>query len=86
MAKRRSKRRTSGATRFSARRQAQVQQAAAVYGSDYGILPSGTSGIACIVPTKFSFEYCRLIHGESLGYSREVSHLSVRIESVEGLE
>ena len=38
---RRSKRKVTTATRFSARKQAQIQQETALYGSDYGILPSG---------------------------------------------
>lgn len=50
MVKRRSKRRSTGATRFSARRQAQVQQDAARYGEDYGILPSGESPKSEISP------------------------------------
>jgi hypothetical protein len=40
--RRRSKRKVNfGATRFSKRKQALVQQDHAIYGNDYGILPSG---------------------------------------------
>lgn len=38
---RRSKRKSIVATRFSARKQARQQEEAEIYGSDYGILPSG---------------------------------------------
>jgi hypothetical protein len=41
--RRRSKRKVNfGATRFSKRKQALIQQDHAIYGNDYGILPSGT--------------------------------------------
>ena len=46
---RRSKRKSTVATRFSARKQARQQGDAEIYGSDYGILPSGGFGCSFVL-------------------------------------
>ena len=46
---RRSKRKSIVATRFSARKQARQQGDAEIYGSDYGILPSGGFGCSFVL-------------------------------------